>query len=149
MTVTWKISSFTSDIPLKCYLPWLDHIKDHFQPPRCHLCVKHKERWKVCREINLMSGTFPLHRLIEFTGMLSRASDSFNHSKRIFSSCHEYLQIFYSLPVKGLKCLQGLHFCQLSGTHWTTSPSIALESVPMEALLLPTFFALFLWIVLL
>ena len=57
--------------------------------------------------------------------------------------------IFHPVAVVGLKCLQGLYFCQLSGTHWTTSPSIALESVPMEALLLPTFFALFLWTVLL
>ena len=67
--------------------------KDHFQPPRCHLCVKHKERWKVCREINLMSGTFPLQRLIEFTGMLSRASDSFNHIKRIFSSFSSHIPV--------------------------------------------------------
>ena len=27
MTFTWKISSFTSYLPLRCYLPWLDHIK--------------------------------------------------------------------------------------------------------------------------
>ena len=64
-------------------------------------------------------------------------------------STNIFFHIFHSLAVVGLKCLQGLHFCQLSGTHWTTSPSIALESVPMEALLLPTFFALFLWTVLL
>ena len=64
-------------------------------------------------------------------------------------STNIFFHIFHSVAVVGLKCLQGLHFCQLSGTHWTTSPSIALESVPMEALLLPTFFALFLWTVLL
>ena len=64
-------------------------------------------------------------------------------------STNIFFHIFHSVAVVDLKCLQGLHFCQLSGTHWTTSPSIALESVPMEALLLPTFFALFLWTVLL
>ena len=64
MTFTWKISSFTSYLPLRCYLPWLDHIKiisNHMLP----LVNYYKEHWKVCKEINLMPGTFPLHRLIK------------------------------------------------------------------------------------
>ena len=52
-------------------------------------------------------------------------------------------QNYFSWDV-GLKCLHGLSICQLSGVYWATSPTIALESVPTEALLLPTFFALFL-----
>ena len=41
-----------------------------------------------------MPGTFPLQMLIEFTGMLSHASDSLNLYKRIFSSFHITYQNF-------------------------------------------------------
>ena len=55
---------FISNIPLRCYLPWLDHIRS-FPITMLPLVNYNKEQWKVCKEINLMIGTFPLHRLIK------------------------------------------------------------------------------------
>ena len=50
---------FISNIPLRCYLPWLDHIRS-FPITMLPLVNYNKEQWKVCKEINLMIGTFQL-----------------------------------------------------------------------------------------
>ena len=56
MTVTWKITSFT-------YLGWITYRS--FPTTMLPLVNYYKEHWKVCKEINLMPGTFPLHKLIK------------------------------------------------------------------------------------